>query len=74
MENVEAIAAIIGIVNGLRLLKDNDRWGFILFIAAVIAGLIFGFLGWFGLNIQGGFIAALASSGVYQVAKRAGGQ
>ncbi len=76
MENIQAIAALIGVVNGVRLLFDDPdpkHKSFIYFILAVVAGVVFGALHWFGLSIESGFVAALASSGVYQVAKKVGG-
>lgn len=69
MESVQAVAVIIGLVNGFRLLKEQDKWGFIFFCLALVAGLVLGFLGWFGLTPESGFVAALASSGLYRVAQ-----
>lgn len=68
MEYAAAVAAIVGLVNGVRLLKDKDLWGFVFFALAMIAGLILGALHWFGLpGPEAGFAAALASSGLYRV-------
>lgn len=66
---VQAVAVIIGLVNGVRLLKENDKWGFIFFCLALVAGLVLGALGWFGLTLESGLVAALASSGLYRVAQ-----
>lgn len=73
MDNVQAIAVIIGIVNGVTLAKDPDRWGFILFIIALGVGILLGALRLFGLSLETGIVAALASSGVYKVAQKVGG-
>lgn len=63
-------AAIIGLVNGVRLLQEANKtknfWGFGLFCFAVVAGLVFGFLHWFELNPETGFVLGLQSSGVYR--------
>jgi NO-binding membrane sensor protein with MHYT domain len=73
MENVEAIAAIIGIINGVRLVREPDKTGFFLFLGAVIVGLVFGYMHWFGLTgLEMGLVAALASSGLYRVAEKVG--
>jgi len=69
MDNAIAAAVIIGIVNGFRLLKEQDKWGFIFFILALVTGLILGALHWFGLTLETGLVAALASSGLYRVAQ-----
>lgn len=74
-EFIQAGAAIIGVVNGIRLLQAKDTWGFLLFVAALGASILFGALQWFGLpGIEAGVAVALGSSGVYQVAKKIGGQ
>lgn len=78
--NLQAMAVIIGIVNGVRLLKEgmesapHNYWGFILFCLALLAGLVFGFLGMFGLNTETGIVVALASSGLYRVGEKFGGR
>lgn len=70
-----AMAVIIGIVNGIALF-DQAYAGegqkprinsFVKFILAVALGILFGFLGWFGLTVQLGLVAALASSGLYKL-------
>lgn len=75
MEYVAVTAAIIGLVNGLRLLKAKDIWGFAFFVCALIAGLLFGYWHWFGLpGLQAGLVAGLISSGFYRVGEKIGGQ
>lgn len=73
MENVMAMAVIVGIVNGVQLLA-KDRVAFIYFAVALALGVGFGSFGLFGLDLQSGIIAALASSGLYKVASKMGGQ
>jgi len=78
MENLQALAVIIGIVNGVRLLKEaqisKDYWGFILFVIALVVGIGLGLLNMFGLNVELGIVAALASSGLYRTAEKVGGK
>lgn len=81
MDNLTAGLAIIGLVNGVRLLKDGmeaepkNYWGFTLFVLAMVAGILFGYLHWFGLpTIEAGFLAGLASSGLYRVGEKVSGK
>lgn len=74
MENLQAMAVIIGIVNGIRLAKEKDKTGFILFICALVIGILLGLLQLFGLNLETGIVVALASSGLYRVGEKFGGQ
>ena len=76
MENINftefalAIFVIIGLVNGINLALDKDWKGFTKFMMAVVAGAIFGSLGWFGLpSIEMGLAVAISSSGVYKIAQ-----
>lgn len=70
-----AAAAVIGLVNGIRLLKAGDKWGFIFFALAIGAGVLFGYLHWFNVpSVEVGLLVGLASSGFYRVAEKAGGQ
>jgi ABC-type uncharacterized transport system permease subunit len=65
-------AVIIAIVNQLKSAVNLDGWKG--FLVAVVLGIVFGFLHWFGLTgIETGFTAGLISSGAYTVAKRIGG-
>ena len=66
----QAVAVIIGLVNGVRLAFDTTdkyRKGLIFFGVALVVGLLFGALGWFGLTPESGIVAALASSGLYRL-------
>lgn len=73
MVDLQAVAVIIGLVNGVRLFKEN-RESFVYFVLAVVVGIVFGFVGYFGLTVESGILAALASSGLYKVAQKVGGQ
>ena len=68
-----AMSVIIGIVNGVSLFGSPQVTPFVKFLVALGIGLVFGVLGMFGLNIETGLIAALASSGLYKVATKLGG-
>lgn len=74
MENLQAMAVIIGLVNGIRLAREQDKIGFILFICALLLGVGFGLLHLFGLTVEMGIVVALASSGLYRVGEKVGGQ
>lgn len=74
MENLQAAAVIIGIVNGVRLAKAKETWGVIFFAIALATGVILGLLNLFGLTLETGIVAALASSGVYRAAEKVGGE
>lgn len=74
MDNVQAGLVIVGIVNGVRLLKEKSVWGFVFFLVALLTGIALGVLHTFGLTIETGIVAALASSGLYRVGEKVGGQ
>lgn len=78
MENLTAVAVIIGVVRGVTLgLEKLDfvRLSSLLgFVLAVVTGIVLGLLGFFGLNVETGVISALVATGVYQTAKKVGGQ
>jgi hypothetical protein len=78
MENIQAVGVIIGLVNGVRLLKEgvinNEYWSFYLFISSLLFGIILGALGYFNLTIESGIIIALASSGLYRVSEKVSGK
>lgn len=71
---IVAAAAIIGIVNGIRLAKEEDKTGFVLFTCAIVTGIVFGLAGLFGLNLESGILAGLSSSGLYRVGEKFGGR
>lgn len=73
MADLQAIAVIIGLVNGIKLFKEN-RESFIYFCVALGIGVSFGYLGFYGFTIESGIVSALASSGLYKIAQKAGGQ
>lgn len=71
--NITAVAVLVGIVRGatLALPQINSGQAFAL---SLVAGVILGFLHYFGLTVETGIIASLTASGVYQVAKKVGGK
>ena len=77
MENITAVAVIIGVVRGVTLglerldfVKMSSLLGFVL---AIVTGVVLGLLGFFGLTVESGVISALVATGVYQTAKKVGG-
>jgi len=68
-------AVIIGIVRGLSLIPSKTFVidGFVAFLLSLGLGVLFGLLHLFGLDLQTGIITALSATGVYQVAKKVGG-
>ena len=73
MENAVAGAAIIGLVNLVQhqFPEVKGLYGIIL---SVDLGFVAGFLGLYGLTIESGVVTALASSCVFKVATKMGGQ
>ena len=69
MDNVVATAAIIGLINGAKLLELPDKKSFYYFLLALVAGVIAGFFGLFELTLESGILTALASSGLYKTAQ-----
>jgi hypothetical protein len=69
-----AAFVLIGLVNGVQFALAKNWASFILFITAVIAGTVFGFLHWFSLpSAAVGMAVGISSSGVYKVAQKLGG-
>lgn len=67
-------AMIIGLVNIVKLAVDRNWKSLALASAAVLFGLLLGFLQWFGIpSPEVGLGIALASSGAYEVTQRIGG-
>lgn len=65
---------LIGLVNGIDLAVNKNWSSFAKFVAAVIAGGVFGYLKWFGLpSIEIGLAIGISSSGVYKLAQKIGG-
>lgn len=74
MEQLTSVAVIIGFINGVKLFENPDKKSFIYFCLALVFGVVFGYLKFFGINgVENGLIVALASSGLYTVSKRLGG-
>jgi hydrogenase/urease accessory protein HupE len=64
---------LIGLVNGIQLAVDKDWASFARFMTAVLAGGLFGFLGWFNLpSLEIGLAVGISSSGVYKLAQKIG--
>jgi hydrogenase/urease accessory protein HupE len=64
---------LIGLVNGIQFATNKEWKSLILFLTAVVAGTIFGAIGWFGLpNAEMGLAVGLASSGVFKTASKIG--
>ena len=62
-----AAFVLIGLVNGVQFLWAKNWKSFSFFAVALLAGLLFGFLGWFGIpSAEVGLAIGLASSGVYK--------
>jgi len=74
VENITAIAVIIGIVNGVSLLESPKITSFVKYLIALALGLLFGVIHLFGLTIETGIIVGLASSGLYKVSQNVGGK
>ena len=77
MENLTSVAVIIGVVKGITTalgeftsVKISSVVGVVL---AVATGVVLGLLGYFGLTVETGIVAGLTATGVYQVAKKVGG-
>lgn len=66
---------LVGFVNGFQFAIDRNWKSFGMFMVAVIAGLVFGFLRWFGLpSTEIGLAVGIGSSGVYKIAQKIGGE
>ncbi len=64
---------LIGLVNGIQLALERNWKSFVKFMCAVIAGGLFGYLGWFDLpNLETGIALGIASSGTYKMASKIG--
>jgi hypothetical protein len=65
---------LIGLVNGFQLALNREFKSFALFALAVVAGGVFGALGWFSLpSLEIGLAVGLTSSGVYKTAQKISG-
>ncbi len=68
MEAITGATAIIGMVNGINFLFEGQWKAFGKFAAALIVGMVFGYLNWFGIKgIEQGLAVALSSSGIYKI-------
>lgn len=73
-QSLIAVAAIIGIVNGISLLNAPQVTSFVKFAIALVVGILFGVFGLFGLTVATGLIVGLTSSGLYKVTQNIGGK
>jgi len=74
MQELTSVAAIIGFINGLRLLENPDKRSFYYFCVSVVLGALMGGFKLFGVTgIEQGLLIALASSGLYKVSQKLGG-
>lgn len=70
-----AAFVIVGLVNGLNMALARDWQSFARFMLAVIAGVVFGLIHWFGLpSPEMGLAVAIGSSGAYKLAQKVGGE
>jgi len=71
MEQINSVAAVIGFINGLKLLELKDKKPFFYFICALVLGVVFGYFKFFGISgIEEGLLVALASSGYYKLVSK----
>jgi hypothetical protein len=64
----EAVAVIIGLVNGVDMVMNMEWNSFAKYMMALIAGLVFGFIHWFNIpSPEIGLAIAIGSSGVYKL-------
>ncbi len=74
-EYVVAGSILIGLVNGFNLAYSKNWESFFKFLVAVVGGAVLGYLQWFGLpSIEAGIGAGLASSGIYKIGQKMGGE
>lgn len=73
MDIVNATAAIIGLINGLKLFELPDKKSFYYFLASVIIGAVFGVVHIFKLDLETGILLGLSASGYYKIALKIGG-
>jgi prepilin signal peptidase PulO-like enzyme (type II secretory pathway) len=67
MENLLAIGLIVGFVNVVQMTFPQVK-GLWAFLIALVAGLIIGFLHWYGVKgLEDGVLIAFVSSGAYKM-------
>ena len=72
MDNVFVAAAVAGVVQCLKLLRDKNWIGAVTIVIAAAIGVLAGLAEIEGLDVQSGLIAGLAASGVYTVVSKIG--
>jgi len=74
MQELTSVAAIIGFINGLRLLENPDKRSFYYFCVSVVLGALMGGFKLFGVRgIEQGLLIGLAGSGFYKISQKLGG-
>ena len=68
-ESVFISAAVVAVVQFLKLVKEKNWISALTIVVAAAIGLLAGWVGIEGLNLTTGFIAGLAASGVYTIVK-----
>lgn len=70
METIQVGVAIIGVISGLQLLLEKQYKSFAYYSGAIVTGVIFGYLHYFGLSgIEAGLAAGIISAGGYKLVK-----
>lgn len=70
METITGATAIIGMVNGINFIFEGEWKSFAKFAVALIVGVVFGYLNWFGIKgVEQGLAVALSSSGIYKISQ-----
>lgn len=71
METITGAMAIIGFVNGFDLLLRGEYRSFGKFAIGIIAGIVLGYLGFFGIKgVEAGLGMGLAGSGLYKMGQQ----
>lgn len=74
MENVIAMGAIIGLIGAVQKQFPVVK-GLLGIALSVVLGIVLGYFGYFDVtSVEQGILVGLGASGVYTVAKRAGGK
>jgi hypothetical protein len=73
MENIIGVGAIIGFVNMFGMGMDGNWKSFGKALLGVVLGVIFGYLGYFGIEgIEMGLLVGLASCGLFKLTQNIG--
>lgn len=72
MESIFLVTAIVGLVDLVRAVKNQDWEKVAIVVGAGVIGALTGMFGIDGLTVPQGIQAGLAASGVYRLSKVAG--